>query len=216
MQVDFLDRFSRGKSIVHRLDARWKLLIALVLVACVLATPWQIGPLYLWEAGIVLCFYAVSGLPWRYLIVRLAAMLPFLLLLAAAYPLSLGLEAGWVLAARLLVRSLVSLATMITLVATTPFHRLLVALAQLGVPQMLLSILAFMYRYMFVLADELEKMRRAKLARTFYPSVWNEVRLMGTFVGMLFVRAFERAERVYAAMLARGWTGKMPAEDDRL
>ena len=192
MQVDFLDRYSRGKSIVHRLDARWKIVIALVLVACVLATPWNLWPLYLWEAGLVLCFYLIAGLPWRYLMVRLLAMLPFLLLLASAFPLSRGLDGGWELAARLLG-----------------------GLARLAVPQVLLSILAFMYRYMFVLADELEKMRRAKLSRTFYPSLWGDVKLMGTFVGMLFVRAFERAERVYAAMLARGWTGKMPAEDDR-
>ncbi len=200
---------------VHRLDARVKILFALVLVAATVATPWSAWPLFLWEAGVVLCFYAVSGLPWRYLFVRLIATLPFLLMLASAFPLSRGFDAGWRPAAQLLVRSLVSLATMITLVATTPFQRLLTALERLGVPQIFISILAFMYRYMFVLADELDKMRRAKLARTFYPSVWREVGLMATFVGMLFVRAFERAERVYAAMCARGWTGKMPSEDGR-
>ena len=70
-----------------------------------------------------------------------------------------------------------------------------------------------MYRYMFVLVDELDKMRRAKLARTFYPSLWWELRLMANFVGILFVRAFERAERVYAAMCARGWRGNVPTKD---
>jgi cobalt/nickel transport system permease protein len=213
MQVDFLDRFSRGTSLVHRCDARVKLLVALGLVAIVVATPIVWWPLLAAELAVVLVVYAAARLPWAYLAVRLASLSPFLLLLAVGIPLSHGLDRGWDLAAQLLARSLLSLAVMITLVATTPFHALLSALARLGVPQVLIAILAFMYRYMFVLVDELEKMRRAKLSRTFYPSLWWEVRLMANFVGILFVRAFERAERVHAAMCARGWTGQMPARD---
>jgi cobalt/nickel transport system permease protein len=213
MQVDFLDRYSRGTSIVHRCDARIKLLVALGLVAIIVATPASWWPLLTAELAIVLVAYAAARLPWSYLATRLASTLPFLLLLACGIPLSHGLDRGWDLAGQLLARSLLSLAVMITLVATTPFGRLLSALSRLGTPQVFIAILAFMYRYMFVLVDELEKMRRAKLSRTFYPSLWWELRLMANFVGILFVRAFERAERVYAAMCARGWTGRMPEQD---
>lgn len=223
MQVDFLDRYSRGTSLVHRLDARVKLLGAFLFVALVIATPEMVGLLFAerwadWfflaaEAWIVLAIYSLAGLPWRYLALRWLALLPFLLLLALAVPLTRGFESGWNQGAQLLARSLMSLAIMFTLVATTPFSRLLTALERLRVPQVLISILAFMYRYMFVLVDELDKMRRAKLARTFYPSLWWEIRLMANFVGILFVRAFERAERVYAAMRARGWHGNVPTKD---
>ena len=223
MQVDFVDRFSRGTSFVHRLDARLKLVLALLFVGLVIATPEMVGLVlaeswaswffYAVEAWMVVAVYSFAGLPWRYLALRLLALLPFLMFVAAGIPLTHGFDTGWHLAAQLLARSLISLTVMITLVATTPFSRLLGALQRLRVPQMLISILAFMYRYIFVLSDELAKMRRAKLSRTFYPSVWWDIRSMAHFVGILFVRAFERAERVYAAMLARGWRGGVPTKD---
>ena len=215
MRVDFLDRYSRGTSPLHRLDARVKLVGAALLVVGVVATPWDWWPAYVAETALCLSIVLLARLPWYYVAARLAAALPFVLLLAGSIPLARGFENGWELAAQLLMQSLISLATMITLVATTRFEHLLAALRRLYVPRVLVSILAFMYRYLFVLVDELEKMRRAKLARTFYPSLWDDVRLMGNFAGILFVRSFERAERVYAAMCARGWTGEMPAQDER-
>lgn len=209
---------------VHRLDARLKLLLALSFALLVIATPELVGLVFaerwaVWfflgvEAWIVLVIYAVAGLPWRYLALRLLAVLPFLMLLALGVPLSRGLEKGWNEGAQLLARSLMTLTVMITIVATTPFRRLLAALERLHVPRVLVSIVAFMYRYMFVLWDELDKMRRARLARTFYPSIAWDIRLMANFVGILFVRAFERAERVHAAMLARGWRGDAPMKED--
>jgi cobalt/nickel transport system permease protein len=220
MHHDLLDRYSRGTSFVHRLDARLKLVGAFLFIVVVVATPELVRLVFAerwaaWfflgiEAWLVVVCYALSGLPWRYLVLRLLALLPFLALVALGVPLSRGLHDGWDEGAQLLVRSLVSLTLMITVVATTPFGRLLAALERLYLPRVFISIAAFMVRYMFVMWDELETMRRAKLARTFYPSVWWEIRVMAHFVGILIVRAFERAERVHAAMLARGWRGDGP------
>jgi cobalt/nickel transport system permease protein len=223
MQVSFLDRYSRGTSLVHRLDARLKLVLTLVSALLVIATPelvaiffsekWAVWLFFGLEAWVLLVIYSISGLPWSYLAVRLVAVLPLLLMLALGVPLSRGLRSGWNEGAQLLARSMITLTLTITMIATTPFGRLLAALERLHMPKIFISIVAFMYRYMFVLWDELEKMRRAKLARTFYPSVWWETRLMANFVGILFVRAFERAERVHAAMLARGWRDDAPVKD---
>jgi cobalt/nickel transport system permease protein len=223
MQVDFLDRYSRGSSLVHRVTPRLKLVLVFVFVLLVLATPELVslvfdGPWASWllfgaEAWLVMLVYSLARLPWGYLALRLGAVLPFLLMVALAVPLNHRFERGWHEAAQMLARSLIVLSSVITLVATTPFRELLVGLEQLGMPRILISILAFMYRYMFVLVDELTKMRRAKLARTFYPSLWGEARLMGNFIGILLVRAFERAERVYAAMCARGWQSGVPRKD---
>jgi cobalt/nickel transport system permease protein len=206
MQVDFFDRYSRGTSPVHRIDAARKLVLMIVFAIVVIATPDIVALFFdessaVWfflgaEAWLILAVYVVSGLPWYYLAMRVLAVLPFLVLLAIGVPLSRGFRDGWSEAAQLLARSL------------------LAALDRLHVPRLFISILAFMYRYMFVFWDELERMRRAKLSRTFYPSTWWEIRSIARFVGILFVRAFERSERVHAAMIARGWRGDVPAKED--
>ncbi|MEI8197996.1 MAG: energy-coupling factor transporter transmembrane component T, partial [Phycisphaerae bacterium] len=85
---------------------------------------------------------------------------------------------------------------------------------RLRVPALLVTTLALMYRYLFVLVDESQRMRRARQSRTFAASGsgatravggWRSWRTLATVVSQLFVRASERAERIYAAMCARGW-----------
>ncbi len=196
-------------SLLDRLDARLKVVLTLTLVIGIVITPIRLWPLYVLEAAVVLLGYGLSRRPWRLLATRLALMLLFLVPIAGSVVLSRALQGGWALAAQVLIRALLALAAMVTLVATTPFPRILGALARLRVPSLLLSILAFMYRYLFVLAEELARMRRAKLARTFRSDLRTEVALLANVVGILFVRAFERAERIYSAMCARGWDGTL-------
>ncbi|QDU99174.1 cobalt ECF transporter T component CbiQ [Lignipirellula cremea] len=214
MHADYLDRYSRRESVVHRLDARVKIVAALVLVVAVSCLPGSWRWAYPAAAAVVFTLYALTGLPWSYLFKRLAWSLPFLAMVAAGAPLSRGLSDGFDLAICIVLRALLSLVVMVTLVSTTPFSKLLFALQQLGAPRIIIWILAFMYRYMFVLADELARMRRAKLARSFRTNWMSEVRLLGSFVGVLFVRSFERAERVHAAMCARGWQGELMQDEE--
>jgi len=98
-----------------------------------------------------------------------------------------------------------SLATMVLLAATTPFADLLAVLRRLRVPRLLVTTIALMYRYLFVLADEAQRLRRARQSRTFTASRRHAWRSLATVVGQLFVRATARAERIYAAMVARGY-----------
>jgi cobalt/nickel transport system permease protein len=103
---------------------------------------------------------------------------------------------------------------MLVLAATTPLHKVLVALRKLGVPSILVATLQFMDRYRHVLLNELDRMSTARRARTFDRRGslgWN---LLTGMVGMLFLRSFERAERVHGAMIARGWTGVIRSLDD--
>ena len=72
-------------------------------------------------------------------------------------------------------------------------------------PGLLVTTLALLYRYLFVLIDELERMQRARAARTFRSSRWKTWQVLASIAGQLFVRSTERAERIYAAMCARGW-----------
>src|SRR5262245_18899873 len=133
MQVDFFDRYSHGTSLLHRTDARRKLVLAIAFTFLVIATPQIVSlvftePFAVWlflgaEAWIVLVLYAVSGLPWRYLGLRLLAVIWFLVLLAIGVPLSRGFNGGWNEGAQILGRSLITLTLMITTIATTPFGR---------------------------------------------------------------------------------------------
>ncbi len=200
------DHRQRDQGIAQRIDARWKILATAVLVVATVAVPRAYWPAYLVLAGLAGGGYALARLPIGYLLKRLAVAMPLVVLVAAGAPLSRGLEGGFEFAALIVVRALLALVFMVTLIGTTPYDRLLGGLERLGIPRTLVWVLAFMYRYMFVLADELARMRQAKAARTFRRSWWSEFQTLGSFVGVLFVRAFERAERVYAAMCARGWS----------
>ncbi len=113
----------------------------------------------------------------------------------------------------ILVKSWVSVQVAILLTATTPFHDLLWALRELRVPRPLVSIVGFMYRYLFVLVDEATRIMRARAARAAagprrsIGRIFWQGRVAGGMVGSLMLRAFERSERIYSAMVARGFNG---------
>jgi cobalt/nickel transport system permease protein len=88
---------------------------------------------------------------------------------------------------------------------TTPFSEILRVLRWVRVPSLLITTIALMHRYLFVLADESERMRRARLSRTIRRDRRLRWQALSTVVGQLFIRASERAERIYDAMCARGW-----------
>ena len=105
----------------------------------------------------------------------------------------------------MVVKTTLCLLTMILLSNTTPFSALLGVMQRVRVPRLLISTLALMYRYLFVLTDEAQRMRRARASRTFQSGRWWTWRTLATVIGQLFIRSTERAERIYAAMAARGW-----------
>ena len=193
---------SRLKSPVQRLPAVVKLGAALaIILTAVLAPSQQAG----WFAGlfVVLVLVAVlSRIPPLYLLKRFLMLLPFVAGAALVNALQPAPTIPWpVLAAR----SGLCLLTILLLANTTPLSDLLQLLRRAGAPGLLVTTLALMHRYLFVLVDESERMRRARAARTFTSD--RRVRWQGltTLVAVLFVRASERAERIYAAMCARGW-----------
>jgi cobalt/nickel transport system permease protein len=101
----------------------------------------------------------------------------------------------------------------ITLGATTPFPDVLHALERLRAPKLLVLIAAFMYRYLFTIVDEVQRMRAALASRGYAPRHALQAQAIGRVATALFLRTYERAERVHLAMLARGWTQSMPRLD---
>jgi cobalt/nickel transport system permease protein len=192
----------RSFGLVSRWPAGVKLAVALGLIAGTALVPAR-WTAWFWGVGLVLVAVMLVGKmrPWP-LLLRLLALSPFVagVALAAAWRHSGGLD--WKILA---LRSGLCLATAILLASTTPFGELLAVLRRARVPGLLITTLALMQRYLFVLGDESERMRRARASRTFTRSRWLVWRTSATVVGQLFVRASERAEHVYDAMCARGW-----------
>jgi cobalt/nickel transport system permease protein len=107
------------------------------------------------------------------------------------------------------VKSWLCILCLIILSSSTKFEELLHGMSRLKVPQVFVQITSFMYRYMFVIADQTMRMQMARDSRNFGMNRSNIFRTMGNMVGMLFIRSYERAERIYAAMLSRGYNGEI-------
>ena len=214
MTSSYLDRYGRSKSLCHRLPARLKLFLAFMMVTAAISIPVDYWPLQGVLACIVFGGHSLARIPMVYIVRRLALFLPFVLLLSISLPASQGFETGWTLMVRILFRSTLAFITVLWLVNVMPFAQLLATLRGLRVPDILTATLAFMYRYIFVLWDELDKMRVARRARTFGEgSLWFRWKTSAQLIGMLLIRAMERAERVHGAMCARGWDGKVRSLD---
>jgi len=202
MRHDVLDRHSHLDSPIHRLPAWLKLATALAIVLATALTP-RFRPWYFGAVAGLLIVWALAGrLPPGFLLRRVLWLEPFVLGVAV---LSLFQPAGWRIFLLMAAKGTLCLVTMVLLANTTPFAELLLVLRRLRVPALLVTTLALMYRYLFVLLDETERMRRARASRTFVRPGLASWRTLGTVIGQLFVRSTERAERIYAAMCARGW-----------
>ena len=120
-------------------------------------------------------------------------------------------DAGLVLFATVVVKAWLSVMVSGLLVATTPFPDLLKAMRSLHVPAVLTATISFMYRYLFVLVDEAMRLQTARTARSAGTgrTVWWRARVLGGMIGSLFIRSYERSERIYAAMLSRGFAGEI-------
>lgn len=221
------ERYEAGDGVLHRLDARVKVVVALVLILCIVLTPERALPAYPLLWALVGSLAAVSQVGALRLARLGGVALPFTLA-AAALPFTLpgqtvvtiaGLpvsDAGLARFVSILLKSWLSVQVTLLLALTTPFTDLLWAFGSLRVPETLIAIVGFMYRYLYTLGDEAERLLRARAARSgVVPGrkaggslLWR-ARAAGGMVGSLFLRSYERSERVYAAMLSRGYDGRL-------
>jgi len=227
LHFDLTDQYYPAQSVVHRLDPRVKMIVVVAYVIAVGLAPdgawWTFTAFFL----LILLASRLSSLGWFFAARRAYVAIPFALAaLALPFtvpgPVAFTLPVlGWTASAPGLVRFFSILFRMwmavqaaILLTASTRFPDLLWALGALRVPMTLVGIIGFMYRYLFVLADEALRMLRARSARSASaglgrrPSVGWQGRIAGSMIGSLFLRAIERSERVYAAMRARGYDGR--------
>lgn len=214
------ERYAHLVSPVHTLDARIKLICMVGLVIAIVLTP----PLY-WERflvylAIISSLLMLSRLPIGFVLKRSLVILPFVLLVALFIPfLGQGTggsyNLGFVSVSRtaplvfvnLLIKAWLSILVMILLSASTPFALLLKGLEELKVPAVFIALLSFIYRYAAVIQDELTKVKRARDSRGFGGAYSYQLKVIGQMLGSFFIRSYERSERVYQAMAARGFDG---------
>jgi cobalt/nickel transport system permease protein len=232
MHINVFDHYQNQATAAHRLDPRVKVVVVVVFILSNALLPDGSWLAYGMMGILLLVGARVARIPYSFLFKRSLIVMPFLLAAVtiiftlpgtAVFSFNIGswtftaTDAGLVRFASILIRSWLSVMAAIWLTATTPFPDLMHALRHLYVPAILVSIISFMYRYLFVMADEAKRLLRAREARSARlpgqqgsgGSLWWRAKIAGGMVGQLFLRSFERSDRVYNAMLARGYRGQL-------
>ncbi|MBJ8342635.1 cobalt ECF transporter T component CbiQ [Antrihabitans sp. YC3-6] len=209
-----------GHSRIHRAPAETKIVAAFVAVSAVVATPREM----FWPFGVyallVLVVWRVAEIPLRWIAPRLLIELPFVVL-AVLLPFAeggprtdfLGMSLsnqGLVAAWGILVKGTLGVAVSLTLAATTSVRDLPGGLTRLRVPGLIVTIVVLMLRYVDVLVGEAMRMKVARVSRGDDPRTLRQAGATARGAGALFLRAYERGERVHVAMLSRGFTGATP------
>jgi cobalt/nickel transport system permease protein len=216
--LGLIDTLAHQQSVIHALDPRAKLITTLFFIVTVMSfdrydisgvIPFLIFPVFMVRAG---------NLPMGYMIKRIAIVLPFVLFIGIFNPfldraplIHIGpvvISGGMISFMNILLRCMLTVFAALTLIATTGFHGICMALERIGVPNMFVVQLLFVYRYLFVLIEEASRMARARSLRTFSSNgltfkVWTSL------VGHLLLRTIDRARRIHLAMLSRGFTGEI-------
>ncbi|MFH0243982.1 cobalt ECF transporter T component CbiQ [Streptomyces sp. HK10] len=213
-----------GHSPVHRLPAHTKIAAVLAFVLTVVATPreavWAFGAYALLLAAVA----ALSRVPARHLLKRMLIEVPFVafavlmpFVAEGPYVEALGMSlsrSGLWGAWNVLAKGTLGVAASVLLASTTELREILLGLQRLRMPPLLVQIASFMIRYGDVIADEMRRMRLARLSRGFTARGVRQWGVLAKTAGALFIRAYERGERVHLAMVSRGYTGTMPATDE--
>ena len=206
---------------IHRLDPRAKIVGLAGITVIAVSTPLHAWPAFAACALALAAVAAVARVGPRTVWSRVKVILPLVLFVGAfvpfvrggpavqAGPLALS-EAGLATFALVSAKATIGAVGAVLLGATTSFPDILHGLERMRAPRLLIVIAGFMYRYVFVIADEARRMRTALVARAYRPRHLGQVAALGRMVTALFLRSYERGERVYVAMLARGYAGTMP------
>ncbi|MBW6485844.1 MAG: cobalt ECF transporter T component CbiQ [Syntrophobacterales bacterium] len=214
-----LDRLSYGGSFVHRLDPRAKVIATILFLFTVVSFPKYevaaLAPFFLFPALLL----TVGAIPVRFLLRKILIVSPFAFFIGIFNPLldtqtavvlfGFAVSAGWLSFLAILLKFALTVSAALLLIATTSFPGICHALRRLGVPALFVSQLLFLYRYLFVLMEEAMRIIRAREMRSF-GSHGAGMKMFVRLIGILFLRTVDRAERIYYAMLSRGFQGDIP------
>ncbi|WP_436786854.1 cobalt ECF transporter T component CbiQ [Yinghuangia sp. YIM S10712] len=209
-----------GDSPLHRLPPQCKLVAVVVFVLVVVSTPREAY----WAFGVYALLLALAAgggrVPVGYVARRVVVEIPFVVFAVALPFLATGPKteflgltvshSGLLGAWNILAKGTLGVVASILLAATTNVRDLLLGMERLRMPQLLVQIMQFMVRYSEVIAGEMGRMRVARESRGFQAKDVRQLPVVAKSAGALFIRSYERGERVHLAMLSRGYTGTMP------
>lgn len=231
MEQAFFEGYANINSVIHRLDPRVKIVALFFFVFMVVLTPIQ-GQIARFTAYFILLFALMlfSQVPLKFIFQRSLVILPFVVFITIFLPfmpnkgdsstsyihlagLTLNRE-GLLFFQGITLKAWLSTLSMILLTNTTKFTDLLKGLEKLKVARIMVLIISFMYRYTFVFLDEIKSVQRAMQARNFGGrKVW-QWRMLSSLLANVFLRTYEQSERVYIAMLSRGFDGEIRTLDE--
>jgi cobalt/nickel transport system permease protein len=226
MRHAFLDHHSQTESPIHHLDARAKIIVFFTFILIAVSSPPTSFLLFSLLALGLIAIAVLARLPLGHLLKKVLVVLPFLFVVALSIPfmqknalgggynlglggLSISRDGLWILW-NVVIKSCLGVFSIILLSSTTSFPQLIGGMEKLGSPKIFTMITSFMYRYSFILIDEMHRMKRARDSRCFGGRWFWQTKVIGHMIGTLFLRSFHRGERVYMAMLSRGYDGTMP------
>lgn len=211
-----LDLLARGDCWIFQLDPRAKLITTLVFIFAVVSvdkyTVAQLLPFLIYPVALI----GIGNLPARYFLKKICLVAPFAIMVGMFNPLldrtillhigPWGISGGWISFTSILLRFALTVGSALILIAITSFNGICLALEKLRVPQVFVVQLLFLYRYLFVLADEAVRMTRARALRSF-GNRGPGLKTFSSMVGCLLLKATNRAERIHLAMRCRGFDG---------
>ena len=215
-----MDEFGAMDSPAHRLDARAKAVATIAFIVAVMSFPPYelsgLAPFVIYPVVLL----ALSGIPPAFILRKVLIAAPFAICIGLFNPLfdrhpvvlpgGLVVAGGWISFASILFRFALTVSAALVWVASSGMHRLCAGLERIGAPRAFVVQLLFLHRYLFVVADEGLRMRRAMDLRS-AGARGPSLRVYGSITGHLLLRALDRAHRVYAAMRARGFDGRVRA-----
>ena len=216
IDLSAFDTLAAGDSIVHRLDPRVKVLIAMLFVVCVVSFDKYVIGAMLPFVLILTLVMGLGAVPRSFILKKLILVSPLAVLLGMFNPffdqqihLYLGpvaVSGGWLSFVSILLRFGLTVSAMLILIATTGFNAVCMALEKMGMPKIFAVQLLLLYRYIFVLMAEAQRLQRARALRSFGLR-GTDMRTFGHLIGGLLLRTLDRGQRIHQAMLCRGFDG---------
>ena len=220
LDIGRLDRISYRDSLIHRLDPRVKVIAIVLFLFTVISFPkYEVVALvqfFLFPALLM----TIGEIPILFILRKVLLVSPFAILIGVFNPLldtgiiaviyGVPVSAGFFSFLSILLKFALTVSAALLLIATTSFPGVCHALRRLGVPAIFVTQLLFLYRYLFVLTEEAMRVIRARNMRSF-GTRGTGMKVFARLIGTLLFRTVDRAERIYCAMLSRGFQGDIPS-----
>jgi len=216
--IGYLDYLSYKDTFVHRLDPRVKLIVTFIFILFVVSFPkYELSkmiPFFIFPTFVL----SVGDIPLKYILKKLLIVSPFVLIVGIFNPIfdtstmynlhGILISGGWVSFFSILIKFILAVSSGFLLIATTSLPAICQGLERLRVPRVFVVQLLFLYRYLFILAEEAMRMARARDVRSFGKKGYG-IKIFINMIGLLFVRTVGRSEMIYQAMCSRGFDGEV-------